>query len=147
MAAVSEKRRTERPYRIFDHTADVGVEVFGETKEMLFAHAAEALFSLIVAPPVGEGEARTIVVLGMDTVDLWVNYLRELLAVFNDDAFVVSRVDVQYLTDGTLQARAFGETFEPARHEIRQEVKAVTYHQAEIRQEHGRWWGRFIVDV
>jgi len=35
-------------YRLFDHTADLGVEVFGKTRKDLFVNAAAALFDLLL---------------------------------------------------------------------------------------------------
>jgi SHS2 domain-containing protein len=40
-----------------------------------------------------------------------------------------------------------GEPYDPARHEIKVEIKAVTYHQLTIKQEGGQWVGRVIVDI
>jgi SHS2 domain-containing protein len=40
-----------------------------------------------------------------------------------------------------------GEPYDPGRHEIKVEIKAVTYHQLTIKQEGGQWVGRVIVDI
>ncbi|MDI9570565.1 MAG: archease [Pseudomonadota bacterium] len=45
-----------------------------------------------------------------------------------------------------LTARCLGEAFDPRRH-LLAEVKAVTYHQAEVRETPDGWRGVFIVDV
>jgi SHS2 domain-containing protein len=39
------------------------------------------------------------------------------------------------------------EPLDPARHEILTEVKAVTYHQLQFRQEGARWVGRVVLDL
>src|SRR5271157_5025968 len=41
-------RGTMLPFRILEHTADVGFEAFGRTKEEVFANAGRALYSLMV---------------------------------------------------------------------------------------------------
>ena len=47
-----------------------------------------------------------------------------------------------------LTALLRGEAFDPARHRIKQEIKAVTYHQAEVCQNAaGGWTARVICDV
>ena len=37
-----------QPFRTLEHTADVGFEAFGSTREEVFANAARALMDLIV---------------------------------------------------------------------------------------------------
>ena len=54
-------------YRIFDHTADLGVEVTSASLEELYAGAAFALFDLLTdLSSVRAGVAREIVVSGED---------------------------------------------------------------------------------
>ena len=67
-------------YRVFDHTADLGVELSAATVEELYAAAAFALFDLLTdLSTVRAGIAREIVVTGEDQADLLVNFLREVL--------------------------------------------------------------------
>ena len=44
-------------------------------------------------------------------------------------------------------AELSGEPFDPARHEIHTEVKAVTYHLLKVAQEGGLWTGRIVLDL
>ena len=46
-----------------------------------------------------------------------------------------------------LVAKLTGEAYDPSRHEIKVEIKAVTYHQLTIKQEGGQWVGRVILDI
>ncbi len=63
-------------YIFFDHTADIGVEIFGRTKKDLFAHAAFALFDIMIQDTGNKGKANRKTVEGADTTDLLINYLR-----------------------------------------------------------------------
>jgi len=40
-----------------------------------------------------------------------------------------------------------GEPLDPARHEVRTEVKAVTYHALAVARRDGGWAGRVILDL
>jgi SHS2 domain-containing protein len=51
------------------------------------------------------------------------------------------------LSEKGLEAEARGEPFVEQKHEIRKEIKAVTYHQAEVRQMPAGWTARVIFDV
>jgi len=122
-------------YRQFYHTADLGIEVFGGTAEELFANAAFAIFDLITDPDCVElRETRRICVEGVDKDDLLVNFLRESLYLFNGERWLAGEFVLVEFADESLVAEAKGEPFEPARHRIKTELKAVTYHQLGIRE-------------
>jgi len=135
-------------YRIFDHTADLGVEVAGVSLEELYAGAAFALFDLLTdLSSVRAGVAREIVVSGEDPADLLVNFLREILYAWNGDGFLMKSCLVREVKPQRLKALLRGETFDPSRHRIKQEVKAVTYHQASVEKKGDVWEARVIFDV
>lgn len=77
-------------YRILDHTADIGVEVDGATRSDLFREGAAALLALLTdRAAILASIAREIRVEGADLTDLWINYLREVLYLFNGEGFLV----------------------------------------------------------
>ena len=45
------------------------------------------------------------------------------------------------------EAEALGEPFDEEKHDICKEIKAVTYHQTEVRQAPAGWTARVIFDV
>jgi SHS2 domain-containing protein len=136
-------------YRIFDHTADLGVEIAGSSLEELYAGAALALFDLLTdLSAVRAGVAREIVVSGEDPADLLVNFLREILYVWNGDGFLMKSCLIREVKPQRLSALLRGETFDPFRHRILQEIKAVTYHKASVLQTpEGGWTARVVFDV
>lgn len=135
-------------YRIFDHTADLGVEVTGATLEELYAGAALALFDLLTdLSSVRAGVTREIFVSGEEPADLLVNFLREILYAWNGDGFLMKSCLIREVKPQRLKALIRGETFDPSRHRIKQEVKAVTYHQASVEKKGDGWVARVIFDV
>ncbi len=67
-------------YRIIDHTADLGLLVFGADPSEVFATAARAMFDIMVSPDsVCAEQSLNLQVEGADWPDLMVNWLRELL--------------------------------------------------------------------
>ena len=77
-----------QPYKLFDHTADIGVEISGRTKRELFTKAAWSLLDILIerkeAPVIGIGMKEIKLTLeGSDLADLLVNFLRELMYLFN----------------------------------------------------------------
>jgi SHS2 domain-containing protein len=138
-------------YRIIDHTADLGIEVTADTREDVLARAAEALFDLLAERDrIRETETRTIRAEGEDPADLLVNFLRECLALYTGEGFLLRSVSVHPGEGMELRADAGGEACDPHRHRIRMEIKAVTWHGAvleETPQGPRRWRGRVIFDV
>jgi SHS2 domain-containing protein len=135
-------------YRIFDHTADLGVEVTGATPEELYAGAAFALFDLLTdLSTVREAAERTLAIEGAGPDDLLVNFLREVLYAWNGERFLTKSCTIRELSSRRLTALLRGESYDPARHRIKREIKAVTYHQASIRRTADGWVGRVVFDV
>jgi SHS2 domain-containing protein len=135
-------------YRFFDHTADLGLEVTAASREELYAGAAFALFDLLTdLSTVRAGPTREIAVTGEDETDLFVNFLRECLYAWNGEAYLMKSCLVHRLTDHSIGALLRGEPFDPARHRIKQEIKAITYHQASVLETPNGWTGRVICDV
>jgi len=80
-------------YRILDHTADIGVEVDSATLRDLFREGAAALFTLLTdRAAVNPARVKVIRIDGADLTDLWINYLREILYLFNGEGFLVREV-------------------------------------------------------
>ena len=135
-------------YHIFDHTADLGVEVTAATQEELYSGAAIALFDLTAdLSTVRAGTSREIAVEGEDAADLLVNFLRELLDAYNGEGFLVKSCLVREVDSRKLRALLQGERFDPVRHRIEKEIKAVTYHQASVEKTEDGWVARVVFDV
>jgi len=136
-------------YRVFDHTADLGVEVTAATPEDLYAGAAFALFDLLTdLTAVRAEKPREIDVGGENPADLLVNFLREVLYACNGEGFLGKSCDIRFLTSKRLRAVLKGEGFDPVRHRILKEIKAVTYHQCSVEEAPaGGWVARVVFDV
>jgi len=135
-------------YRTFDHTADLGLEIYGRDEEDLFSNAAFALFDTMTdIESIAFGEKRTVRAEGSDREDLLVNFMRELLSLFNIEGFLVRRFAVYELDEHSLSGEAEGEIFDSEKHGINTEIKAVTYHQVRIAPTSDGLTGRVICDV
>ena len=135
-------------YALFDHTADLGVEIYGKTLPELFANAAFALFDLMTdLRIVRTTEERLVVVEGEGREDLLVNYLREILYLFNGEGLLLKEFSIMKMDPNHLEAQVSGEPFDPAKHRINMEIKAVTYHQVTVGNTSEGWTGRVIFDV
>jgi len=135
-------------YRLLDHTADTGIEVTGNTKEALFENAALALADLMAE---GEGEGtddpEEITLTGVDLPDLMVNWLRELLYQWTVEHRLIRKVHIHALSDRRIDTQVVFHTFNDDRPTTRHEIKAVTYHQAAVRETLDGWIAKVIFDL
>ncbi len=135
-------------YRTFDHTADLGLEIYGRDEKELFSNAAFALFDTMTdIGSIALGEKRTVRTEGSDREDLLVNFMREILSLYHIEGFLTGRFAVSELNEHFLSGEAEGEIFDPKKHGINTEIKAVTYHQVEIAPTSDGFKGRVICDV
>jgi SHS2 domain-containing protein len=137
-------------YKFFDHTADIGVEVTGRTRKELFVNAAEALFDVMLEYKAGREAAKQqkkIAVEGADVADLLINFLREILYLFNGEKFIINSCEIIKFTNKELQARLTGESFNNKKHLIKTEIKAVTYSGLTVDRVKASWRARIIFDA
>ncbi len=135
-------------YRLIDHTADFGLHVFGADIKALFETAAHAMFDIIVDTRTVRGSKdRRISLKGEDWPDLMVNWLRELLYLWTGKALLVEKADIVSISEYRLAAIARVDPFDSSRHDIQEEIKAVTYHQIDVYEGSTEWESKIIFDV
>ncbi|MFZ3157370.1 MAG: archease [Smithella sp.] len=137
-------------YKFFDHTADIGVEVTGRTKKELFVNAAGALFDVMLenkAVREAAKQQKKITVEGADIADLLINFLRELLYLFNGEQFITDHFEIIKFKNKELAVQLTGESFNNKKHLIKTEIKAVTYSGLTVERVKAGWRARIIFDV
>ena len=137
-------------YEIIDHTADFGLEVTAGDLPALFAGAVHALFDVIAevrAPAAAAPDTVSIQVSGEDWPDLMVNWLREALFLWNGEERLVRKAEILSISEYALAARLFCEPYDPERHVVLREIKAVTYHQIRVAPAPSGWAARIIFDM
>jgi SHS2 domain-containing protein len=132
----------------FDHTADVGLDATADTLAELMEALAEGVCDVVCDRSlVAIIQKRELAVAAEDTEAMTVDFLSQVLLALQADHFLVAAVRVVRAEATSLAAELAGEPYDPSRHEIRTEVKAVTYHLLKARQEGGRWVGRVVLDL
>jgi SHS2 domain-containing protein len=135
-------------YRLIDHTADFGIHVFGSDSKELFANAAWAMFDLITEIDSLKGmDSCNIKISGDDWSDLMVNWLREILFLWNGKEMLVKMAHILSLSKNDLSAKVVFDQYDPDLHIITTEIKAVTYHQIQVNSGFSGWEAKIIFDV
>jgi SHS2 domain-containing protein len=135
-------------FEVFEHTADLGLRIRAGDLDTLFTEAARALFSVLVENPASvQPRQRLDVALPPDDREyLLFDWLREMLFRFDGEHLLFSRFEVHVGDDG-LKGTAWGEPFDPARHALAHEIKAITYHGLRVEKTTDGWLAELIVDI
>ena len=127
------------------HTADWSFRAFGKDLRELFENAAHAVFALegAQAREHANETARVVAVSAMDYESLLVNWLTELLWLQESRRETYQRFDIETLVPTALRAQVFGAPLAG----LDKIIKAVTYHNLEIKQTTNGWEAVVVVDV
>lgn len=149
----TKKAPPPRPYEFLDHPADVGMEVRGRTLAELFGNAAEAMcdygWELERVRP-----RQTIRIRARATKleDLLYSWLSEILFLTDAERWVFKTFQVERVAQTPpalweVVGAGRGERFAKSRHRSRTYIKAVTYHQLEVKQTPDGWQATVYLDV
>ncbi|MBN1912511.1 MAG: archease [Pirellulales bacterium] len=135
-------------YETFDHTADLGIRVRAATLPELLSEAGRAFFSVMVGglESVRPEQRIDLRIKGTEPENLFFDWLDELLYTFETQRVLLTRFEVEQDASG-VAAVAWGEPFDPSRHELDLEIKAVTYHGLKVQADKDGWLAEVIVDL
>jgi len=136
------------PFEILEHPADVGFRAFGGTVAELFENSALALVS--IASEIGDVAARheyRLHAASTDQESLLVAWLSEVLYWFDGKRITFCRFRITTIGPHGLTAVAYGEPRNSIRHRFKPVVKAVTWHQLQIRKTERGWMADVYLDI
>lgn len=126
----------EREFEILEHTADIGIIAYGDEVSEAFANAAKGMFSLITnLNSLEEREHRDIEVTADDQENLLINWLNELVFIFDTENLLFRDFNISEISDTNLKARAHGEKVDSEKHELKTGIKAATFHMLKIEKD------------
>lgn len=136
------------PYEILEHTADVGLKVYGQTLPELYANAGRGLVSLALEPQdFRSTESVPLRAEGEDPEELFVNWLSEILYHMDAEGWAFSEFRIRQLLEGVIEAQGWGERRRPEELPRRVAVKAVTYHQLAMLRTPEGWEAVVYFDI
>jgi len=129
--------------------ADLGFTIKAKTLIDLFIQAGKKLTQLQAKKIIGQKEKK-IELAAPTATDLLYQFLTELLFLKDRDQFLANQFDLtisqrdnQYQLQGTIKGGSLPQ--DPQL--VLTDIKAVTYHQLEVKQTKSGWQARVVVDV
>ena len=140
---------SDNTFTILDHTADIGLKAYGSSLTSLFEETASAFVSLLLAEyPKTEFQHTTkLEITGEDYVDLMVRLLSEILYLFETKLLITNNIEIKSVTYKKLATVLKMTEFNPDKHKIINNIKAVTYHNAIVNKTDDGWYSIIYFDI
>ena len=136
------------PYEVLEHTADVGLRIYGRTLAELFANAGLGLMSLAMEPqPIRLEDRLSLAVSAADVEQLLVNWLSEILYHMDAEGWVFGDFIIQRCDRTFIAGEGLGERRELDLRTRAVAVKAVTYHQLSVSETPDGWQATVYFDI
>lgn len=139
-----------KKFQYEEHTAEAKFTAFGHSLEEAFVNAALAMENMML--DTGKVKPKIKKQINIETKhlkSLLYDFLQEFIVLFDSEFFVLNKIDTlkvkQKGSDYILIAIVWGDN---AHHyEVLSGIKAVTYHEMEIKEEKGYWKVVVVLDV
>jgi len=121
------------PYEILEHTADIRLKISGDTFGELLSEGLRGIISLLRGEDAETEEGiikRNLVVSAPDRAALLVEFLSKALSFSHVHKEIYSKVIFRELSETSAQAVLYG--FQVPKFD--KDVKAVSYHDAEVKE-------------
>jgi SHS2 domain-containing protein len=138
----------QNKYRLTRRQSELAVRVTGNSQADLFANSAFALFDVMADVDKIEVKERiNLEVEGTDRDDLMVNWMRELLYLYQGSGYLLREFNIREVKDTIVKAEVCGEKIDPDRHEVKQEIGAVAFHKSRMEKTGNQWTAQVIFEL
>ena len=138
-------------YKYINHTADLGIKIYGRTRLELFKNAGRAVFETMLILRIRKKAGKTMkyqLSLNSESfAELLVDWLREILYYFSVKKVLPRRYRITFQGNQKLKAWIEGVRYKTEDFRIRMEIKNVTYHNLKIRKNARGYTATVIFDV
>jgi len=133
--------------KLLPHTADVGIEVEADSFQELFAGALLGMNEILKKGYCQNANtfpiSHEITLESVDQIALLIDFLNLVLAYSNEKKALFCRVEFQGLNERFLKAEIFGEKVDS----FEEDIKAATYHGAEIIKKGEKYEVQILFDI
>jgi len=132
-----------KSFEILDHSSDIRIKAFGDTKEELFLNAMEGMNAVLKPDLLKKTTNRRVVVNSFDLNALLVDFLSEVLYLSQVNKEIYIDVVFNKFSDKELEGELKGNKVES----FSEDIKGVTYHDLKIEQKNGSYEAVILFDI
>jgi SHS2 domain-containing protein len=139
-------------FKFLDHPADIAVEVSGKSLEELFIESAKAWRKTVVHETKDSQNLILEIKLSSKIPEaLLVNFLNEINYFLFTKKWLMNSVEIIKISKDilvwNLAAKITGDDISNSELSINEEIKAITFHQMNIKELNGLYTTRIIFDI
>lgn len=130
--------------------ADIAYEAYGKDLNELFENAALAIFELSADLKTIDAKESVVIELENEKIDsLLYDFLSEILFLKDSKYMVFKKASVEIKENKKhgLKAVLQGESINPEKQRLENDIKAVTMHMFEVKKEKNNWKATVVVDI
>ena len=130
--------------------ADIAYEAYGKNLNELFENAAFAIFELSANLKTVDTKKKLKIKLQNEKIEnLLYDFLSEILFLKDSKYMVFKKVKVEIKEGKKYQLKAVleGDTINPQKQQLENDIKAVTMHMFEVKKEKNNWKATVVVDI
>lgn len=134
-------------FKFFEHTADIGIILEEKTLEKLIEKIILVFSDLTTdLSKLGNSINMRISISADNLEDMIIRLLEEVIFLFETKKFLPSECSV-ILKNTSVTCDMKGDMFDTSRHPSKFVIKAITYHQFNIKKDKNRWILKAVFDV
>ena len=127
--------------------ADIAFEAYGKTLNEVFENSAYAFFDMTCNPKtVKQKIKQQIKVKAENEKDLLYNFLSELIFLKDSKQLIFNKVKVM-IKDNKLKATLYGDKIDYEKQELRNDIKAITFHLFNLEKIKKDYKATIVVDI
>jgi SHS2 domain-containing protein len=135
----------EKRFELLEHTADIRIKAFGSSKEDLVKNALAGMASVQKKDVLNKKSSvtRPLFVESIDLSALLVDFLGEVLALSDSNQEIYTVVEFKEFSDTIIDAELKGVSVD----QFDEDIKAVTYHGADVQEVAGGLEVTIVFDI
>jgi len=130
-------------YEILDHPADLKIKAYGKNLEELFNNILLAMAEAMEPVSISEEISRGVDIKSRNLESLLIDFLSDVIYETDLNNAVFKKLEVSKLTDQELEGKISG----PKIKNFKTEIKAVTWHDLEIKKINSLWQATVVFDI
>jgi len=136
MCYIRQTSNGVKKFEILEHKADLKIRAFGKDKKELFLNALRGMVDSQKGEGLKRQVKRKIKIKSLDLAALLVDFLSEALYLSQVNKEIYKNLEFKKFSDTRIEGELIGQKVG----RFGEDIKAVTYHDLDIRQRKDRAW-------